>query len=422
MNATSEIVETSMSALGTFQRCRKRYYYDYVLGWIPKSVPTVMEIGTLFHGAMAAGIATLKWNPTIQQFNTDMFLSAAVSYVYEAKVDRNSMPLHLDQGEREGVEDMVRYFFSNWLQRDILHWEEILIVEKPVYIQIGKYLIRNTLDVAVKYKESAPPSGTANIAGRKFVLDFKTCDDPRDSVGWIPLDFQTRSYPLAARGAWGESMPFRHIFQSRSVPPGFGHNPITTATGKDRNKATIARMSAPENFVGDTITEFTDAQLDHFEKKLVNLVMELGHAEFSNSYGETPIKMGPFSCGGCPFYAPCTHEMDGNPNQFNGVLYILRDSPEHNELKGLTVISEAAWQDLSADVAEKPNSGIDFSKIGTAASTLDELVPCQHEISLSSFPHSDAQEAASSFDRAVDEGLIDAKGNMLCNCKDWASI
>lgn len=333
MNYTQEVVETSMSALGTFQRCRKRFRYSEVLGWMPKSVPTVMEVGTLYHAALAAGVRTLVHMPPDGAFNTAFFVDTAVGVAYSLEVDRNGMKLNLDQGDREMVEDMVRYSFEHFWKAEIAKWDRILAVEEPAYIQIGRYLIRNTFDLVVKYRMDVEPEGDVVLAGRSVVLDAKTVDDPRTSRDWIPLDFQTRSYPLAARGRWQQPFPFKHVFVAREVPPGFGHRPITTETGKARPKATLERMSMPENYVQSVVTDFNDHQLDHFERKMVGVIMEIAQAEVNASYPESPIKVGPFSCGGCPYYAPCTFEMDGNPEQFQPMLYIQRGSPEWQALQ-----------------------------------------------------------------------------------------
>lgn len=322
-----------MSSLGTFQRCRKRFRYSDILGWMPKSVATVMEIGTLYHGGLEAGIRTLVHAPPNGDYNTAFFVDAAVNAAYTLDVDRNGMKLNLDQGHREQVEDMLRYSFEHFWQAEIAKWDHILAVEEPAYIQIGRYLIRNTFDIVVKYKGDVEPEGDTPLAGRTCVLDAKTVDDPRTSKDWIPLDFQTRSYPLAARGKWGSAVPFKHVFVARDVPPGFGHRPITTETGKARSAKTLEAMSQVGGYVQTVATDFNDAQLNHFERKMVGIIMEIAQAEVNASYPESPIKMGPFSCGGCPYYAPCTHEMDGNPEQFNPMLYIERGSPEWNVLQ-----------------------------------------------------------------------------------------
>jgi PD-(D/E)XK nuclease superfamily len=322
MQVASDVVETSMSGLSNFQRCRKKWRYAEIMGWIPKSVPTVMEIGTLFHEAMAAGNRSLVHGAPNGDYDTSNWLEAAIHAVYATERDRNGMPLHLDQGQRENIEDMVRFTFENWLREDIRNWKQILVIEEPAYIQIGRYLIRNTFDIAVSYK------GEGGEGLEDVVLDFKTCDDPTDSKGWIPLDFQTRSYPLAARGRWGRPFRFKHIFQSRDVPPGFGHRPLTTETGKTRNKAALERMQEPARYIQVTETAFTNEQLDHFERKLVGIVMEAEHARVSNSYPETPIKMGPFACEQCPYHAPCTFEMDGGAETFQPLLYIEKGSEE----------------------------------------------------------------------------------------------
>lgn len=332
MELMNETIETSMSTFGTFQRCSKAFWFKEALLWEPRSVSKAAQIGTLFHACMAKGLNALReyW-PNIQhspQLITECFLAFAPLEAYKIERDRNGLPLDLDQGDRETVEDMVRFYWQEYgAKRYSEDVAEILFVEEPCYIQIGRYLIRNTFDALVRLK-----------SGGEEIEDYKTVDDPREGKEWLAQDFQTRSYMLSARGRFNRLVPFRHTFVRRGVPPGFGHCPLTTASGKKRSTKELERMQDPAGYIQTLLSSennIDDAALDHFEKKLVLLVAEAERTRTLGIFHETTIKAGPFSCGNCAYQQPCALEIQGrDPREgFNDLNYIVRGSEEWNALE-----------------------------------------------------------------------------------------
>jgi hypothetical protein len=330
-----EIIPTSMSALGTFQRCRRQFMYQEVRGWMPRTASRAMVIGTAYHAALAAGYRAVQqydaWYRGDAQNGTwsaddraAAFMEHALKEVRSVDVDRDGKKLGLTDDDRDLLEDMVKYWFEQMGRLDLDNIDDVIAVEEPVYIQIGAYLIRNTLDLVVKYRDQDQPA----------IEDHKT-GDPDNTKEFLGLDFQTRSYYVAARGRWGKVLQFQHTFVERDVPPGFGHRPLTTDTGKTRSPAVLASMQKPEKYVQRTWTTLNDESLDAFTGELVDLVLEIDHAKATNRWTRTPIKVGPFACAHCPYFAPCQAELAGKEvgEGAAAMMYILKSSPEWADIE-----------------------------------------------------------------------------------------
>jgi hypothetical protein len=330
ITAAPALVETSMSTLGKFQRCRRAYMYQEVRGWMPRTSSPSAQIGTLFHAAMAAGLGVVReYTPlTTLQPTEGLFLGAAILAVYQLERDRNGFPLTLERTDRELVDDMVRYVWANYLEAEVKTWDAILAVEEPAYVVARPFIIRNTFDAVIRKQ------------GRREIIDFKTVDDPRDAKEWLALDFQTDSYYLAYATASGGELAdlFRHIFVARAVPPGFGHNPILTASGAKRNAKTLESMRDPGRYIQTTETTLTAAELEEFRRELTALVYEIDRLDREGNaylYTRSTIKAGPFACGACEHYSACKAERRGIVTEANNLVYVVRGSDEWNELQKL---------------------------------------------------------------------------------------
>jgi CRISPR/Cas system-associated exonuclease Cas4 (RecB family) len=296
-----------MSELSDFDRCRRKYYYNYIRGWVPRSASWSMVIGTAYHAALSAGYRAVQqydvWytgDAWIAEERAAEFLKAACAEAEHVKVDRDGKQLGLTREDRELLDDMIRYWFEQIGKEDLAAIETVLSVEEPAYIQIGNYLIRNTLDLCVKYRDQPDP----------VIEDHKT-GDPEGSKAFLRLDIQTSAYYVAARGKYGRAMFFTHTFQDREVPPGFGHRPLTTASGKERSRKTLEDMSKPTRYIQRTFTPLNDAVLDAHTQELVDIIQEIDHAKATGRWTRTRIKVGPFACAHCPYFAVCTAERDG---------------------------------------------------------------------------------------------------------------
>lgn len=331
-----EIIQTSMSAINLFERCRRQYMYQEVRGWQPRTASRAMVLGTGYHAALASGYRGVQqydaWyrdDANNGTWNADdraaEFLKHALKEARDVSRDRDGKLLGLNDEDHDLLEDMVSYWFEQMGRKDLDAIEEIVSVEEPAYIQVGQYLIRNTLDLSARYTEY-PES---------LVIEDHKTGDPDNTKEFLGLDTQTRFYYVAARGKYGKVLAFNHTFVDREVPPGFGHRPLTTPTGKERSAATLKGMQDPNRYVQRTFTPLSDRQLDAFTNEIVDLIQEIEHAKESGRWTRTKIKVGPFACAHCPFFNPCQAELDGKEvgEGAAAMMYILKDSPEWHDIE-----------------------------------------------------------------------------------------
>lgn len=330
-----EVIETSMSALDTFSRCRRKYFYQEVLGWIPRVATEPMEMGTLYHASLAAGYrAVREYDRRVMEGalknRTDndralAFIEAAVLEAGNFEYDRDGKKLQLTSKQRTLVEDMVRYRFQEVGERDLLNIEEVISVEEPFYLQVGRYLIRSTLDAVVKYFDQPSP----------MIKDHKT-GDPEEGKGWIALDVQTREYYVAARGKFGHVTQFSHEFSARDVPPGFGHRSELTDTGRKRSKETLESMKDPKRYISAWTTELSDAQLDAALVEIIETIQEIDHCKETGRWTRSRIKVSPMACTKCPYFETCKAELEGKPrmtDEFASQGFLIRGSDEWKEMQ-----------------------------------------------------------------------------------------
>jgi len=323
--AENTLIDISMSDLATFKTCRKKFDFSFVRGWYARTASKPMLIGTAYHAKLAEGYRAVqafdRTTPygAAHNLRAVTFLEAAVAH--EPDVDRDGRSLGLDQGDYELLEDMVRYWFQEIGEADLREIEEILAVEVPHFITIGPYRVRCTLDAVVRRVGETFPS----------VVDHKT-GDPQTAPGWIYLDTQTSTYYVMARGTYGGVAQFRHQWQDRDVPPGFGHRSLLTDTGKERSKATLASMQRPEKYVSVVKTELNDAQVDAYTAELIDIIQEIDLCKTTGRYlRREPIKVGPMKCESCAYFQPCQAERMGQPpmdESLAAMNYIVRGSAE----------------------------------------------------------------------------------------------
>jgi predicted Zn-ribbon and HTH transcriptional regulator len=334
-----EVIETSMSAIDTFGRCRRKYLYQEVLGWQPRSATWAMVIGTAFHSALAAGYNAVREydvhfiHRTEDRSNNTRalaFIEAAVKTATSVEFDRDGKKLGLTIGDYELLEDMVRYWFEKVGEADLARIEEIMFVEEPLYVQIGPYLIRCTVDLGFRY-----------IGQPELTLKDHKTGDPEESKAWTLFDTQTSTYYVAATGRY-EVSRFQHSFSDRSVPPGYGHRSLDTETGQKRNKKTLENMCRQERYVADAstdpecVTVLSKHQLAAYTEELVEIIQEIDHAKETGRWTRTKLKVGPMACSKCPYYGPCKSERDGNArmsNELASTMYVIRGSEEWHALQ-----------------------------------------------------------------------------------------
>jgi hypothetical protein len=337
------VILTSMSTLDTFARCRKKFDMQELRGWIPRTGSKAMHIGTGYHIAVAEGYkAVREFDVEYKKFRGDpdawaeqedhasaarsmAFVGAATTAPYRIKHDRDGVTLDLSKEDRELIEDMVAYFWQEMGAADLKTITEILAVEEPVYIQIGRYVIRNTIDLLARVVGEDGP----------IPFDHKTVGDVKMALNFLARDFQTRSYYSGVRGKYGKVPRFVHTFVNRDVPPGFGHRSELTPTGKTRNAKTLADMREPTRYVRRESTPLSDSQIDAFEGSLVKMLADIERSITENYFPPSPLKGNFPGCDGCPYAAPCAAEIDGREvGPANAeMLFIVRGSEEWQKLQ-----------------------------------------------------------------------------------------
>jgi hypothetical protein len=208
-------------------------------------------------------------------------------------------------------------------KEDLEAVSEIVVVEEPLYIRIGRFLIRNTLDALVRYRET----------GEMMIRDHKT-GDPAASKEWLPLDIQTGCYYVTVRGHYGKPLAFEHTFIAREVPPGFGHRPLTTESGKKRSNTTLESMLDSRRYLQRVFTPLSNEVLDAYTNEIRDLVLEIEHALERDRWPRTPIKTGPFACSNCAYFDVCKAERSGKEIGFTAdIMFITRESEEWRDLE-----------------------------------------------------------------------------------------
>lgn len=281
--------ELSMSSLDTFQRCRRKYYYRYIMGLVPKGKPEYMDIGSGFHAGVAGGYREYGSRAHFVEIAQQAFREW-LNTKDAAGFNNDNIPL---------VEDMIAFWWENEGRHQ--EYAEIVSVEEHMPYQFpyaDPRQIRCTPDLMARRSES----------GRLVLVDHKTVGGVHEALAFLPLDFQLRLYTLQAWRKYGELPEVEYNIVRREVPPGFGHRPVR------RNKdGAVSKNNAsmdPADYVRRVTLKFTEKQLLTFENELLDIVHDV---DSEDDYTRSVVKSGATACGGCPYLTQCTMELDGKP-------------------------------------------------------------------------------------------------------------
>lgn len=289
-------MDLSMSMLDEFLRCRRKWYYHYGLGFEGKDSPDYIWIGSAFHAAVAAAYARFIGENGL---NIDHFLTAA-HLGLDAWVSANpQFPL-----DKLGlVHDMIDYWWHHDGAARALDYDSVLSVEQHIPLKVGDHVIRCTPDLIARTKN------------RKLIVpDHKTVGDIRDSLAFLPLDFQLKCYALTVWDEYGEIPEVHYNMVRRELPPDYERvwdlsyeKPyLLTPTGR---KST--RSCDPKDYLRYEVLTYTAKQLIEFSRELNEIVAELTEAIEKKRFVRSRSKAGAFGCGGCSYLAACTREADG---------------------------------------------------------------------------------------------------------------
>jgi len=276
-----------MSALSTFLRCQRKYYYQEVKGLIPLSGGTseAMTMGTLFHEALADIYTSLKL--------TTMLAVPEVGHLRIDEIVKRGYTEH--HGEQQTFEladdkvqllhDMLDLYWTELGSKD--EFDAILAVEEPFILEIGGYAIRNTFDLVVREK------------GQVVIYDHKTVGSIKETLEFLPLDFQIGAYMLAAYKHFGEPVEFVYNMVRRAKPGG--------KTG--RASTDVADYLRRERLWK------SESELVEWEKILNSLVTSIAVRDALGpdaTYQRSPQKGYMGGCNSCSFKSVCSAELSGH--------------------------------------------------------------------------------------------------------------
>ena len=284
-----------MSALGTFLRCQRKYYYQEVKSLIPLSGGSseAMTMGTIFHEALAAiyismrlglnGVVFAAQNPGHDA------IDAIVARGYtEHHGEKQSFELAPDKVQL--LHDMLDLYWTEYGSKD--EFDEIIAVEEPFILEIGGYAIRCTFDLVVREK------------GQVVIYDHKTVGSIKETLEFLPLDFQIGAYMLAGYKHFGQPVEFVYNMVRRAKPGG--------KTGRASTD------------IGDYLRRErlwkSESELAEWQKILSHIVLEVSLLEHEailagsggESYLRSPQKGYMGGCNSCSYKSVCSAELSGH--------------------------------------------------------------------------------------------------------------
>lgn len=295
------MLETSMSQLATWSRCDRRFMYRWVRGLAPTGADSKLQWGTLFHKAAQEYYRALQHGHT--EATGNVWAHAVIAQASKIRnVVYGDTEITLTAQERETMADTWDFYYQQIARQD--DWDEIVTVEEPIYLVVSYagepvMRIRSTLDLLARKN------------GKLVNVDHKTTGDVEQSLEFLALDFQVREYPLAVRAVYNEDAIVCYNMIARDVPPGFGHRPLTTATGRARDRTTLENMQRPERYLRREWISYSPAQHASFSKTLVEIATMLAFERQNGIWPRREVKMGGMACSSCPYFALCCAELDG---------------------------------------------------------------------------------------------------------------
>lgn len=176
--------EWGNSRLKVFLECRKKYYWNYVVGLEPKEKSDALSIGGAVHEGLYAFYRDFSTRPREERVITA--IAAAVKEVDEANIPPE---------RKIAVREMTITVLDQYLERYKEDNLEIIRAEMPFEIIIGRYLYTGRIDLL------------ARLNGDLYVVEHKTTGLQLDKfIKTFVLDFQTTGYTYAARRITGENV------------------------------------------------------------------------------------------------------------------------------------------------------------------------------------------------------------------------
>jgi len=286
-----ELQPASQSSLATLRRCARKYLYEYVNGFKPKTTSEAMWFGTQFHDIAAHGYRAWKAAGT-----KDVWLEAALTYadnLIDQAADQDDFEVIAQLGK---VKEVVEYFWLQLGSKD--DFDEIVSVEEPVAVDFYGYKIRGTLDVV------------ARKGAMLIIPDHKTMESVHVGYEFFPLDFQGWLYRWHIYKTKGASAMFLHNMIRREVPPGFGSRELRIK--KDGTPAKNNASTDPADYLHREKLWCSGQELRAFESELENTLRILEFRRSTGVWDRSDLKWGAQSCGTCAYRTVCKAELAGH--------------------------------------------------------------------------------------------------------------
>lgn len=184
----------SASSLRLFRKCKRKWYWRYILRLRPKWTDSNLAIGTAFHAALGEWYRNPKATPKKFRKKIDLeanrllqVIQASSDYYDQEELDKASSAAQTFIGMITGYADV----YSRDLKRWIIKPED---VERRFIVAFDKFDFIGVVDLLPTDKKT----------GKRIIVEHKSASSIGDSyVDRLPLDTQIRSYIFGAREGLG---------------------------------------------------------------------------------------------------------------------------------------------------------------------------------------------------------------------------
>lgn len=178
----------TQSAVKQFRRCKRKFYWKYILGLKPKTTTAALWIGTIFHQVVAKWYAQKRSN----------MISLAQKEVGAMEAELQETMSFYDQSELDKIQAAMATFVGMCEGYARVHGEDRKkytmrreLIEKQFKIDMGDFFFEGSIDQMWYTKAKKPV---------RCMVERKTASTVTESyIERLALDTQTRGYLYAAK-------------------------------------------------------------------------------------------------------------------------------------------------------------------------------------------------------------------------------
>jgi len=184
----------SASSLKLFRKCKRKWYWRYIMRLKPKWSDSNLLIGTATHEALGVWYKNPKASP--KQFmrklkkeytKLEEAIQVSADYFDQDELDKSTTAIKTFQGMVRGYVDIYQNDFKNWVitPKD---------VEAEFSVNLGDFDFKGFVDLTPTNRKTK----------KSFIVEHKTARSIGDSyIDRLPLDTQVRGYIFGARKGLG---------------------------------------------------------------------------------------------------------------------------------------------------------------------------------------------------------------------------